>query len=299
MSHTSPNSSPKVLLSGLAMPEMARWHVGRLWFAHWNAGEIVAVDMKGKSEVITNKAPAGFGWSIDWLPDGSLLVSGKDLMRMEKDGSLVRHADLRSLSEFGWSDMVVDGRGNIYINSINFDLLGRGKPESGIIALITPDGKARKVADGLALPNGTVISPDNETLIVAESLGGRLTAFDIAADGSLSNRRVWAEGRLGPDGICMDAEGAIWVQGSDIRAATHREDSPEGVIYRIHEGGEVLQRIEHDKTIFSVTLGGPDGKTLFMLATEFHGAASVKEMADARVGEVVISKVSVPGAGWP
>lgn len=289
---------PKVLLSGLAMPESARWHEGRLWFAHWNAGEIVAVDLNGNSDVITNKAPAGFGWSIDWLPDGRLLVSGKELMRMEKDGSLTRHADLSSLSEFGWSDMVVDGWGNIYINSINFDLLGGGKPESGIMALLTPDGKARKVADGLALPNGIVISPDNKTLIVAESLAGRLTAFDIAADGSLSNRRVWAEG-LGPDGIKMDAEGAIWVQGADIRAATHREDSPEGVVYRIGEGGEVLQRIELDKTAFSVTLGGPDGKTLFMLATEFHGAASVKEMADARVGEVVISKVSVPGAGWP
>jgi sugar lactone lactonase YvrE len=299
MSNVSSSSSPTVLLSGLAMPEMARWHEGRLWFAHWGAGEIVAVDLNGKSEVITNKAPAGFGWSIDWLPDGRLLVSGKELMRMEPDGSMVRHADLRSISELGWNDMVVDGRGNIYVNSINFTFLAGGQFKPGIMALVTPDGKARKVADDLEFPNGIVISPDNATLIVAESFAGRLTAFDIEASGSLSNRRVWAEGRLGPDGICMDAEGAIWVQGADIRAVTHRDDSPEGVVLRMREGGEVLQRIEHDKDIFSVTLGGPDGKTLFMLATEFRGADKVKEVAEARVGEVVISKVSVPGAGWP
>jgi sugar lactone lactonase YvrE len=298
-SNRSALPKPTVLLDGLAMPEMARWHEGRLWFAHWGAGEIVAVDMKGKSEVITNKAPAGFGWSIDWLPDGRLLVTGKELMRMEKDGSMVQHADLSSLSEVGWSDMVVDGRGNIYVNSINFAFLAGGQFQPGMMALVTPDGKARKVADDLAFPNGIVISPDNATLIVAESFAGRLTAFDIAADGSLSNRRVWAEGRLGPDGICMDAEGAIWVQGADIRAVTHRDDSPEGVVLRMREGGEVLQRIEHDKDIFSVTLGGPDGKTLFMLATEFRGAAQVKEVAEARVGEVVISQAPAPGAGWP
>jgi sugar lactone lactonase YvrE len=109
---------------------------------------------------------------------------------------------------------------------------------------------------------------------------------------------VWAEG-LGPDGIKLDAEGAIWVQGADIRAVTQRADSPQGVVYRIREGGEVLQRIEHDKNIFSVTLGGPDGKTLFLLATEFRGAASVKEVAEASVGEVVICQAPAPGAGWP
>jgi sugar lactone lactonase YvrE len=165
--------------------------------------------------------------------------------------------------------------------------------------LITPDGQARKVADDLSFPNGMVVTPDNSTLIVAESFTGRLLAFEIASDGSLSNRRVWAEGRLGPDGICMDAEGAIWVQGADIRAVTHRDDSPEGVVLRMREGGEVLQRIEHDKDIFSVTLGGPDGKTLFLLATEFRGSDKVKEVAEARVGEVVISQAPAPGAGWP
>jgi sugar lactone lactonase YvrE len=290
---------PKVLLSGLAMPESARWHEGRLWFAHWGTGEIVAVDLHGKSEVITRHAPPAFGWSIDWLPDGRLLVTGKELMRMEPDGSMVRHADLSSIAQLGWNEIVVDGRGNIYVNSINFAFLAGEQPRSGLIALITPDGQTRKVADDLSFPNGMVVTPDNSTLIVAESFTGRLLAFEIALDGSLSNRRVWAEGRLGPDGICMDAQGAIWVQGADIRAVTHRADSPEGVVLRIREGGEILQRLEHDKDIFSVMLGGPDGKTLFLLATEFRGAAKVKEVAEARVGEVAISQAPAPGAGWP
>jgi sugar lactone lactonase YvrE len=144
-----------------------------------------------------------------------------------------------------------------------------------------------------------VITPDNSTLIISESFTGRLIAFDIASDGSLSNRRVWAEG-LGPDGIKMDAEGAIWVQASDVRSSTKRADSPEGAVMRIREGGEVLQRIEyHNKVIFAVTLGGLDGKTLFMLATEFRGVDKIKEVAEARVGEVVISQALAPGAGWP
>lgn len=297
-SNSSSLPKPTVLLDGLAMPESARWHEGRLWFAHWGAAEIVAVDLNGKSEVITRHAPPAFGWSIDWLPDGRLLVTGKELMRMEPDGSMVRHADLSSISTFGWNEIVVDGRGNIYVNSINFGFLAGEQPQSGFIALITPDGEARKVADNLSFPNGMVVTPDNATLIVSESFTGRLLAFEIASDGSLSNRRVWAEG-LGPDGIKMDAEGAIWVQGADIRAVTHQADSPEGVVYRIREGGEVLQRIEHDKDMFSVTLGGPDGKTLFMLATAFRGSNKVKEVAEARIGEVVISQAPAPGAGWP
>jgi sugar lactone lactonase YvrE len=154
------------------------------------------------------------------------------------------------------------------------------------------------VADELSFPNGMVVTPDNSTLIVSESFTGRLLAFEIAPDGSLSNRRVWAEG-LGPDGITMDAEGAIWVQAADIRAVTHRADSPEGAVLRIREGGEILQRLEHDKDIFAVTLGGPDGKTLFLLATAFRGSDKVKEVAAARIGEVAISQAPAPGAGWP
>jgi hypothetical protein len=169
----------------------------------------------------------GLGWSIDWLPYGRLLVTGKELLRREPDGSLVRHTDLSGISSFGWNEIVVDGRGHIYVNSIQFGFLAGEPPTSGIIALVTPDGAARQVADGIAFPNGMVVTPDNATLIVAESMAGCLSAFDIAADGSLSNRRVWAAS-LGPDGLCLDAEGALWVGTADVRLASGRDDARRG-----------------------------------------------------------------------
>src|SRR6266702_5652978 len=244
MSNPSLMPEPNVLLDGLAYVESPRWHEGRLWFAHWGTGEIVAVDLNGNSEV-TGHGPAGLGWSLDWLPDGRLLVTGKELLRREPDGSMVRHSDLSGISSFGWNEVVVDGRGNIYLNSINFGFLAGEQPKSGIIALVTPDGTARQVAGDLAFPNGMVITPDNKTLIISESFTGRLIAFDIEATGLLSNRRVWAEG-LGPDGICMDAEGAVWVQTADVRAHSGRDDAPEEAVVRIREGGEVLESIEYD-----------------------------------------------------
>jgi sugar lactone lactonase YvrE len=287
MSNISSMPEPSVLLDGLAYVESPRWHEGRLWFAHWGTGEIVAVDLDGHSEV-TGHGPAGLGWSIDWLPDGRLLVTGKDLLRREPDGSMVRHGDLSGIADF-WNEIVVDGRGNIYLNSIRFGFLAGQPPKPGIIALVTPDGTARQVADDLAFPNGMVITPDNSTLIISESFTGRLIAFDIEADGSLSNRRVWAEG-LGPDGICMDAEGAIWVGAAD---------APEGAVVRVREGGEVLQRIEHDRAIFAAMLGGPNRTTLFLLAAQWRGIEQVNEAVVARTGQVLVSQAPVPGAGWP
>ncbi len=282
MSNTSSNSSPTVLLDGLAYVESPRWHEGRLWFAHWGTGEIVAVDLDGTSEV-TGHGPAGLGWSIDWLPDGRLLVTGKELLRREPDGSMVRHADLSGISSFGWNEVVVDGRGNIYLNSINFGFLAGEQPKSGIIALVTPDGSARQVAGDLAFPNGMVITPDNKTLIISESFTGRLIAFDIEATGLLSNRRVWA----------------VWVQTAATFTHTRREDTPAGAVVRICEGGEVLQRIEYDRAIFATMLGGPDGKTLFLLAAEWRGIERVNEAVAARTGQVLVSQAPVPSAGWP
>src|SRR6185436_8738388 len=154
-------------------------------------------------------------------------------------------------------------------NGFGFDFLGGEKPEPGIIALITPDGSARQVADGIEFPNGMVVTPDNSTLIISDSFAGQLTAFDIAADGSLSNRRVWADG-VGPDGICLDAEGAIWTGSADTRVHTGRDDSPEGTSIRVREGGEELARVEFDRAGFACMLGGPDRRTLFTMAAEWR-----------------------------
>jgi sugar lactone lactonase YvrE len=277
-------SEPRVLLSGLAYVESPRWHDDRLWFAHWGAGEIIAVDLDGVSEVVGD-GPPGLGWSMEWLPDDRLLVTGEGLMRREPDGSMVQHADLSALSD-DWNELVVDGRGNIYVNGrCDFDP-GEGDPP-GIIALVTPDGSVRQVADAIAFPNGMIVTPDNSTLIVAESFAGRLTAFDIAADGSLSNRRVWAEG-IGPDGNCLDAEGAVWTQMFTGNACV-----------RVREGGQVLETIELDRSPFACMLGGPDGRTLFILAAEWRGIEKVDEALAARTGQVLTVRAPAPRAGWP
>lgn len=277
-------TEPRVILSGLAYVESPRWHDGRLWFAHWGTDEIVAVDLDGASEVVGH-GPGGLGWSIGWLPDGRLLVTGEGLTRVEPDGSLVRHADLSALAG-DWNELVVDGRGNVYVNGGCSFEPGDGPPP-GVIALVTPDGTVRQVADGIAFPNGMVVTPDNRTLIIAESFAGRLTAFDIAADGALSNRRTWAEG-IGPDGICLDAEGAIWAQTFTANACV-----------RVREGGEVLETIELDRSPFACMLGGPDGRTLFILAAEWRGIENVEATLADRTGQVLIAAAPSGRAGWP
>jgi sugar lactone lactonase YvrE len=274
---------PRVLMSGIGLGESPRWRDGRLWFADWVAQELIALDPEGRSEVITNVRSLPF--SIDWRPDGTLLVtSGRELLRMEADGSLVTHVDLSSLSEYGWNEIVVDGRGNTYVNNIDFDFMGGGDFAPGIIALVTPDGSVRQVADGLAFPNGMAVTPDNSTLIIAESFAGRLSAFDIDQDGGLSNRRVWAELGQGGDGICLDAEGAVWTPAMQA-------------CLRVREGGEVLQRIELDRFCFACMLGGPDGTTLFMMAADWKGTENIGK--GPRTGQVLAVDAPAPHAGRP
>jgi sugar lactone lactonase YvrE len=297
--HTPTDDEPRVLLDGLAYVESPRWHDGRLWFAHWGAGEVVAVDLEGRAEVVA-PGPPRLGWSIAWLPDGRLLVTGDELLRQEPDGSMVRHADLTGVADHGWNEIVVDGRGNIYLDGFGFDFLGGGKPEPGIIALVTPDGSARQVAGDIEFPNGMVVTPDNSTLIISESFAGQLTAFDIAEDGSLSNRRVWADG-LGPDGICLDAEGAVWCQSADTFAHTGDGGRPQGAAIRVREGGDELDRFEHDRAIFACMLGGPDGRTLFMAAADWRGTDGVDQALADRTGQILVAPAPAPAAhtGWP
>jgi sugar lactone lactonase YvrE len=293
----------QTLMTGLAFGESPRWRDERLWFADWGTQEIVAVDLDGNSEVIVRvptarpetRLPkfggAGQGpFSIDWLPDGRLLiVSGRDrlLLRREPDGQFATHADLTSVSDRGWNEIVVDGRGNAYIDGGGSDFVAGEEFAPGMVALVTPDGSARLVADGIALPNGMAVTPDNSTLIVADSYGRELTAFDIAADGGLSNRRVWADlGDGVPDGICFDADDAVWYG-----------DVPNKRCVRVREGGEVLQTIDLDRGCFACTLGGADKRTLFLVATEWRGSANAADLAGT--GQVLMIEAPARGTRWP
>jgi sugar lactone lactonase YvrE len=288
----APMLEAQVLLSDLVIGESPRWHDDRLWFANWGAGEIVAVDPGGRSERV-GEGPSGLGWSIGWLPDGRLLVTGEGLMRREPDGSLVPHADLSGLGVDDFNELVVDGRGNVYVNGgCDFES-GDGRPP-GIVALVTPDGSVRLVAEGIAFPNGMVVTPDNSTLIVAESFARRLTAFDIAADGGLSNRRTWADD-VGPDGICIDADGAIW---------TGVGQFGDNLVGRVREGGEVLERVWLDMPCFACMLGGEDGRTLFMLTADWRMEESFADniarlTSGPRTGRVLAAAAPARGAGWP
>jgi sugar lactone lactonase YvrE len=268
----------KVLLTDLGFGESPRWRHDRLWFANWGTGQIVAVDLAGNSEIMA-RIPTTLPYCFDWLPDGRLLiVSGPEglVLRMEPDGSLATHVDLTSFVPSVWNEIVVDGRGTAYVNG------------NGIVS-VTADGTVRQEATNLTFPNGMAITPDNATLIVAESHTHQLTCFDITADGSLRNRRVWAnlEGGV-PDGLCIDMENAVWYA-----------DVPNRRCVRVREGGEVLQTIELDRGCFACMLGGPDRRTLFIAAAEWLGFPKIADALQARTGQVLTAPVSVPGAGWP
>jgi sugar lactone lactonase YvrE len=279
----------RVLMAGLRFGEQPRWHGNRLWFSDWGTQEVTAVDLDGNSEVIL-RAPS-FPCCVDWLPDGRLLVvSAREglLLRREPDGALATHGDVSRLSDPpAGNELVVDGRGNAYLHGGGFNLMAGEKFAPGIVAMISPDGSARQVADGLSFPNGMLVMPDAQTLIVAESYANRLTAFEITADGGLSNRRVWAELSDGvPDGICADAENAVWYA-----------DVPNKRCVRVREGGEVLDTVELDRGCFACALGGPDRSTLFMIATEWSGPANMSQ--GPRTGQVLTTRAPAPAAGWP
>jgi sugar lactone lactonase YvrE len=282
-------SEPKVLLTGLGIPESPRWHQGQLWFCNWIDRQVVAVGLDGKPEVMLAGDPDShpMGYSIDWLPDGRLLVTGDRLRRQEPDGSMAVHAGQRA------NEIVVDGRGDIYLNGADFDFVAGAPPKPGYIKLVTPGGQLRQVAGDIAFPNGMVITPDDRTLIISESFAGRLTAFDIDPGGGLSHRRVFAEG-VAPDGICVDAEGAVWAS-AGISS-----------VVRVAEGGQVLQRVglRENRAAFALMLGGPDRRTLFICTAEWRPAdghvANLDRLANGpRTGQILTLPVSVPGVGRP
>lgn len=277
--------TPRLLLDNLVFPEGPRWRDGKLWFSDMYGGRVMTVDLQGRAEVIAEvpQRPSGLGW----LPDGRLLiVSMRDrrLLRLDP-GDLQTHADLSPLAGGDTNDMVVDPAGRAWIGNFGATPPQGGRLPAQII-LVTPDGAARVVAEDMLFPNGTVITPDGATLIVAETGGQRLTAFSIEEDGSLSDRRVWADVRpAGPDGICLDAAGAVWL-GS---FAT-------GEFLRVREGGEVLERITYpERHAVACMLGGPDRRTLFLLTSEGNLGGDVSQIK----GWIDVVEVETPGAGWP
>src|SRR5487761_1198116 len=241
------------LLDGLKFGEGPRWHDGKLYFSDMHADQVMTVDLDGRVAVVCEvpNNPSGLGW----LPDGTMLVvsmADRKVMRMDPGGGALKpHADLSALAPYHCNDMVVDSQGRAYVGNFGYDLHKGEKARATVMIMVTPEGKARAVADDLMFPNGTVITPDGGTLVVGESFGRRLTAFDIAADGSLANRRVWSDlGNNVPDGIALDAEGAIWVA-SPMSAE----------VIRVREGGEVTERIKVATDAFACMLGGADRKT--------------------------------------
>lgn len=287
----------RVLTEGIYFGEGPRWRDGRPWFSDFYAHAVKSVSLAGdlRTEVEIDDQPSGLGW----MPDGSLLIVAqikRQLLRRFPDGRIAVHAELGHIADFHCNDMVVDSRGGAYVGNFGFDLdaaiHARGvesviaQHPTARLAYVTPEGEAKVAAQDLHFPNGPVITPDGRTLILGETLGGVLTAFDVAPDGGLSNRRVWAQTwpRV-PDGIALDADGAIWIA---------NPIAPECA--RIAAGGEVLEVVETGQPCFACMLGGDDGRTLFMLtaASSDHEAAAAKQ-----TGRILVAEVDSPRAGLP
>jgi sugar lactone lactonase YvrE len=273
------------VLDQLVFPEGPRWRDGRLWFSDMHDGRVVSMDEAGTSSTVVEvpNQPSGLGW----LPDGRMLVVSmldRRVLRLESEMP-VEHADLSGLAPATCNDMAVDGRGRAYVGNFGFDMYGGGEWRKTNLVAVDPDGRAWVAAEELSFPNGTVVTSDNRTLILGESSGRRLTAFDIAGDGTLSNRRVWAplaELGVAPDGICLDAEGAVWV----ACPVTNR-------CVRVAEGGVLLDEVSLGRGTFACVLGGSDGLTLFVCTADTHEPEAARA---ARSGRIEAVTVDVPAA---
>jgi sugar lactone lactonase YvrE len=289
----------RVLAEGLYFGEGPRWRDGWLYFSDFYDHAVKRVDLEGRVEVVVEvpNQPSGLGW----LPDGRMLVVSmrdRKLLRQEPDGKLVEHADLSGIATFHCNDMVVDRHGRAYVGNFGFDLftflhehgveeaLAEPGPPKAKLARVDPDGTVSVAAEDLKFPNGTVITPDGHTMIIAETLGVRLTAFDIDSDGTLHNRRVWADlGAHAPDGICLDVDGNVWVA-----------NPLEPVCFLVAEGGGIVDEIETDQPCFACMLGGPHRRDLFMMTAQTSDEAVA---STNRTGHVLVATVQAPGAGWP
>ena len=288
--------SVELLVEGLHFGEGPRWHKGKLWFSDFFDHAVKTVDIAGNVE--TKVPVAGQPSGLGWLPDGRMLIvsmTDRLLLRLEGD-ALVVHADLSAIATFHCNDMVVDEIGRAYVGNFGFDLDAAetsgdfagalAEYEGATIARVDPDGSVHTAATGMCFPNGSVITPDGRTMILAESMARRLTAFDIAVDGTLSNQRLWAStGSHVPDGICLDAEGAVWFADA---AGPH--------CIRIREGGEVLTELDTGQRCFACMLGGEDGRTLFMVTAAYSLA---REASVHRSGKILTTQVAVGHAGRP
>jgi sugar lactone lactonase YvrE len=279
-------SEQRIVCKGRGLVESPRWHGDRVYFSDWSAGEVLGVDDAGRVEVVASVVSLPL--CTAWLPDGHLVVVDSTrglLLRREEDGTLVTHADL---GQPGWNDIVIDGRGNTYVNRAGFNPMAGEEFRPGEVVLVDQDGAVRQVAEDIAFPNGMAVTPDNSTLIVADSYRQCLVGFDIDADGGLSGRRVWAElGDGVPDGVCVDVEHGVWYA-----------DVPNERCVRVSEGGLVLQTIELDRGGFACVLGGADRRTLYITAAGWQGMTS-PEPVQPGSGQLIAVEVAVPGAGWP
>ena len=278
------SATPALVVDGLAFAEAPRWHQGELWFSDFYTHEVKRVDAQGQLHTVVTvpQQPSGLGWT----PEGRLLVVSMldhRLLRLDP-GGLTEVADLSALAGGPCNDMVVDAVGRAYIGNFGFDLLAKAPPLPTVLIAVEPGGQAHVVAEDLMFPNGSVITPDGRTLVVAETFGQRLTAFDIADDGSLGRRRVWADlPGLSPDGICLDAEGAIWVASPRSRE-----------FVRVHEGGRISQRIPSGTgSAIACALGGPEGRSLFMVSGKVQPAEAALAQ---RCGRIEVMTVEVPAA---
>lgn len=281
------SEAPRMVLGGITFPEGPRWHAGRLWFSDFYTHRVMALSEEGWAETMAHvpQQPSGLGWR----PDGTMLVVSmldRALMRCER-GVLSRVADLSGLAGGPCNDMVVDGAGRAYVGNFGFDRYAGEAARAAVLVRVDPDGSVHAAADGLMFPNGAVITPDGRRMVIGETLGHRLTVFDIGADGGLSNRAVFAQlDGVWPDGICLDAEGAVWV--ADARG--HR-------VVRVREGQGIVETIamRPGRHAFACMLGGADRRTLYLCTSTASGAG----MADKRDGAIETVRVTVPGAGLP